>query len=128
VQALSEQLSPGGVSAAVFIEHPCRERRTRSKVRHVSSDSTPEGAQGHGEVVADSGRSLTPKQISAGIVVVVVVVFALLNLQDVTTHWIVGTTHTPLIALVCACLLIGVGIGYAIARRRTQRQRSPTDA
>jgi uncharacterized integral membrane protein len=74
-------------------------------------DATPSGP------AAGKHRNLTPKQITMGVAAVVVVLFALLNFQNVTMHWIVGTTRTPLIIVVVGCLVIGLGIGYLVGRR-----------
>jgi uncharacterized integral membrane protein len=78
----------------------------------------------------DSGlaeKRIPPKQVSRkqatiAVALVVVIVFALLNFQDVTMHWIVGTTHTPLIILVAVCVLIGLGVGFVVGQRRAHRQ------
>jgi len=69
-------------------------------------------------------RTLTSKQIASGTGIVLVLVFALINMQDVTMHWIVGTTHTRLIVLVAICVLIGGGVGFLVARR-THKPPSP---
>jgi uncharacterized integral membrane protein len=76
------------------------------------------------DLARQKSRSLSPKQIAGGGLVVAAAVFALINLQDVTMHWIVGTTHTPLIVLVAACLLTGLAVGFVIGRR----QRAPSQA
>lgn len=81
------------------------------------SETSPERSDASDRAPAKRLQSLTPKQITSAAGIVVVLVFALINLQDVTTHWIVGTTHTPLIVLVAICLLIGGGVGYMVARR-----------
>jgi len=81
------------------------------------SEQTPAPRDEHTPARADRLHSLTRKQAASGVAVVVVAVFALINLQDVTMHWIVGTTHTPLIVLVAICVLIGVGVGYMVGRR-----------
>ena len=81
------------------------------------SETSPERSDARDRALAERLRSLTPKQITSAVGIVVVVVFALINLQDVTMHWIVGTTHTPLIVLIAICLLIGGGVGYMVARR-----------
>ena len=62
--------------------------------------------------------------VLTGVVAVLLVWFALINLQDVTMHWIVGTTHTPLIVLVAICLLIGAGVGFAAGRRSRTTTKS----
>jgi uncharacterized integral membrane protein len=77
----------------------------------TGGDATPSGP------APGKSRNVTRKQATAAVVGVVVIVFALLNFQDVKMHWIVGTTHTPLIILVAVCLLIGIGIGYLLGRR-----------
>jgi len=42
------------------------------------------------------------------------VVFAVLNLDEVNVHWIIGVWRTPLIV---ACLLLGTLIGWIVASR-----------
>jgi uncharacterized integral membrane protein len=80
---------------------------------------SPEGGRGLAE--EQSGRKqVSRKQATIAVVMVVVIVFALLNFQDVTMHWIVGTTHTPLIILVAVCLLIGLGVGFVVGQRRAR--------
>ena len=78
--------------------------------------------------VPAKSRAVTPKQATTAVGVVVVVVFALINLQDATMHWIVGTTHTPLIVLVAGCSLIGLGVGYLIGRRGRAPTRGSHDS
>ena len=87
--------------------------------------------------VPAKSRSVSRKQATTGVAVVVAVVFALINFQDVTMHWIVGTLHTPLIVLVAGCLLIGGGVGFVVGRRKAESgpscsagdlSRSPTVA
>jgi uncharacterized integral membrane protein len=67
-----------------------------------------------------SRKQVSRKQATVAVALVVVIVFALLNFQDVTMHWIVGTTHTPLIILVAVCLLIGLGVGFVVGQRRAR--------
>ena len=47
------------------------------------------------------------------------VVFAVLNLEEVRVHWIVGVWTTPLIIVIAVCLLLGGLIGAVLARRHT---------
>jgi uncharacterized integral membrane protein len=81
------------------------------------SERAPEHLHTGDPAPVQRAHSLTQKQMASGIGVILVVVFALLNLQNVTMHWIVGTTHTPLIVLVAICLLVGGGVGYLVGRR-----------
>jgi uncharacterized integral membrane protein len=48
----------------------------------------------------------------------IAVLFAVLNLDDVEVHWIVGTWTTPLIVVIAVSLLVGAGLGWLVARRR----------
>ncbi len=81
------------------------------------TERAPEHLRAGDPAPAQRQRTITQKQIASGVGVVVVLVFALLNLQSVTIHWIVGTTHAPLIVLVALCLLIGGGVGFLVGRR-----------
>ena len=77
-------------------------------------------------VVPAETRSITPKQATTGVALVLALVFALINFQDVTMHWVVGTTRTPLIILVAGCVLIGLGVGFLLGRRhRPANEASP---
>jgi len=83
----------------------------------MSDEVSPERPAAGSELAKQGERSLSPKQVGSAALVAVVAVFAVLNLQDVTMHWIVGTTHTPLIVLIAFCVLVGVAIGYVVGRR-----------
>jgi uncharacterized integral membrane protein len=77
-------------------------------------------------LVPAKSRSITPKQATTGVALVVAIVFALINFQGVTMHWVVGTTRTPLIILVAGCMLIGLGVGFLLGRRhRPTHEASP---
>ncbi len=60
----------------------------------------------------------TPKTITAVVLVVLIAVFALVNSQDVTIHWIVTTSQTPLIVVIAGCGVVGFAAGWMFARRR----------
>lgn len=49
----------------------------------------------------------------------IAVLFAVLNLEQVRVHWIVGVWTTPLIIVIAVCLLLGGLIGAVLARRRS---------
>ena len=82
------------------------------------ADESPERSRVGGDAVVHEDRSISPKQVATAALVVVVVLFALLNLQGVSMNWVVGTTHTPLIVVVAVCSLIGLAVGFLIGRRR----------
>jgi uncharacterized integral membrane protein len=47
-----------------------------------------------------------------------VVLFAVLNLDDVRVNWILGEWNTPLIVVIVVSLAFGVLLGYLASRRR----------
>lgn len=69
----------------------------------------------HRESPAKRARA---RQIGALILVALGVLFAVLNLDEVSVNWIVGTWRTPLIIVIAVSILVGAGIGFLIGRRR----------
>lgn len=62
--------------------------------------------------------------IAAIVITALVVVFAVLNVDDVKVHWIVTTAQTPLIVVIVVSLLLGVVLDRLLvirARRRRNR-------
>jgi uncharacterized integral membrane protein len=59
--------------------------------------------------------------ITAVVLGVLLVLFAAVNSQPVTIHWIVTTSQTPLIVVIVGCGLIGFAAGWLFARRRASR-------
>ncbi len=49
-----------------------------------------------------------------------VVLFAVLNLDDVQVNWIVATWDTPLIVVILLSLLVGTAIGWIASQRRSR--------
>ena len=66
--------------------------------------------------------SVTAGRIAVGLLVALIVVFAVLNSQSVRMHWIVTTTDTPLFILLVLFALIGLLIGYIVGRRPRGRE------
>lgn len=50
-----------------------------------------------------------------------VVLFAVLNLDEVQVNWIVATWDTPLIIVILLSLLVGTAIGWIATRRRSSQ-------
>ena len=63
----------------------------------------------------------SPKLITAVVLAVLIAVFALVNSQEVTIHWIVTTSQTPLIVVIAGCGAVGFAVGWMFARRRAAR-------
>lgn len=51
------------------------------------------------------------------------VVFAVLNLDEVSVNWIIGTWDTPLIIVIAISVLVGAALGYLVARRGREPAR-----
>jgi uncharacterized integral membrane protein len=68
----------------------------------------------HGEVE----RRSRARQIGVLALTGLAVVFAVVNLDDVSVNWIVGTWHTPLIIVIAVSVVVGAGAGYLVGRRR----------
>jgi uncharacterized integral membrane protein len=79
---------------------------------------------GPSEPAVASERKLSPRTVIAAALGGLVVLFAAVNSQTVTIHWIVTTTQTPLIVVIVGCGLIGFTVGWLLARRAARRARS----
>ena len=64
-----------------------------------------------------SGRNISPKMILAAILVVIVVILAIVNSQDIKVDFVVGDVTLPLFVVIVGSALIGLIIGYFIGRR-----------
>jgi uncharacterized integral membrane protein len=51
------------------------------------------------------------------------VVFAVLNLDEVSVNWIIGTWDTPLIIVIAISVLVGAALGFLAAQRRESRKK-----
>lgn len=70
----------------------------------------------------DHGRER--RALAAGLIGALVVVFALINLNDVRVHWLIATGQTPLIVVIVLAFLLGiVADRLLLARARRKRER-----
>jgi len=69
-------------------------------------------------------RSRAETARTAGILLLVVLVtlFAVLNVNDVKVDWVVGSGHAPLIVVIAVSLLVGMVLAR-LAERLTARRR-----
>ncbi|HEU4657080.1 MAG TPA: LapA family protein [Capillimicrobium sp.] len=65
-------------------------------------------------------RRETVRQVGALVVGGLIVLFAVLNLDDVEVNWIVGTWTTPLILVIGVAFVLGIAAGLLIARGRAR--------
>jgi uncharacterized integral membrane protein len=63
------------------------------------------------------------RAISLVALVVVAIVFALLNLDDVEVHWAFGSGKAPLIVVIVISLLVGIVLTYFAERVSARRRR-----
>ena len=78
-------------------------------MNHRSVEPHASGGGGNGRLIAGA--------ILGGLAVL----FAVLNLDEVRVHWIVGTWFTPLIVVILLSLAIGWILGWLTMRRHRGR-------
>jgi uncharacterized integral membrane protein len=61
--------------------------------------------------------------IALGIVGALIVVFAVVNLNDVKVHWVLATGQTPLIIVIVVAFLLGMLADRLVIRARRKRQQ-----
>jgi uncharacterized integral membrane protein len=62
--------------------------------------------------------------LGLGACLVIAILFAILNLHQVSVNWIVTSSHTPLTIVIAVSFLIGAGVGALVTRRRAAQSRS----
>ena len=72
------------------------------------------------KVVTTTRRKLTARMVAAAVLGAVLVLFAVLNSQDVRVHWLVTTTTGPLIIVILICGALGFAAGWLLVRRSSQ--------
>lgn len=68
-------------------------------------------------------RRETLRQVGALIVGALIVLFAVLNLDDVEVNWVLATATTPLIVVIAVSFALGIAAGLLIARGRARARR-----
>jgi uncharacterized integral membrane protein len=63
-----------------------------------------------------SRRNVSPKLIIVGILVVIVVILALVNSQDINVDFVVADITLPLFVVIVGSALIGLVVGYFLGR------------
>ena len=65
-----------------------------------------------------SQNRLQPHHIVIAVCVVLLLLFAILNIDDVRVDFAVDTVAAPLVVVIALCALLGFVIGWFIGRRR----------
>ena len=63
---------------------------------------------------ADTGRNVNVKLIVVGLLVALLVLFAVLNTHEVGVDWIFDTVSVPMILVIAVSAVIGFGIGFLV--------------
>ena len=66
------------------------------------------------------GEGLSARELIALVLVVLVGLFAVLNLDDVRVDLLVGSVTMSLIVVIVVCALVGFVAGFVVARRRAR--------
>ena len=64
------------------------------------------------------GDGLSVRELFALVLVVLVALFAVLNLEDVNVDLLAGSVTVSLIVVIVVCTLVGFVAGFVVARRR----------
>jgi uncharacterized integral membrane protein len=65
-----------------------------------------------------SQNRIQPHHIVIGVCLVVLAIFAILNVDNVRVDFAVATFDTPLVVLIAICALLGFVMGWFVGRRR----------
>jgi uncharacterized integral membrane protein len=68
-----------------------------------------------------TSRRFGAAQITVAVVAIILLVFALVNLDDVPIDFVVDTVNTPLILVIVICAALGFVLGWFVGRRRDNR-------
>ncbi len=69
---------------------------------------------------ADTGKPSRTRQVVGFGLLGLAVLFAAVNLDEVSVNWVVATWDTPLIIVIAVSLVAGAGLGFLAGRRRRQ--------
>jgi uncharacterized integral membrane protein len=70
---------------------------------------------------AETGKPGRTRQLVGFGLLGLAVVFAAVNLDEVSVNWVVATWDTPLIIVIAVSLVAGAGLGFLAGRRRAAR-------
>jgi uncharacterized integral membrane protein len=93
--------------------------RETSDLEGLTTGSEPTTAPSRGAVAERRDRA---RLIAAGVIGALIVVFAVVNLNDVKVHWLIDTGQTPLIVVIAVAFLLGIVVDRLAIRARRKRQ------
>ena len=66
-----------------------------------------------------TSRRVGARQIIVTVIAIVLLVFALVNLEDANIDFVVGDVTIPLVLVIVICAVLGFVIGWFVGRRKT---------
>ena len=91
-------------------------KRSEKAVVAAPDSPTPKHRPGLG-----MARREQVRLVGAGVLGVLLVAFAILNLDAVEVNWLLGTWSTPLIVVIVVATLFGMAIDRVLVRRSRKR-------
>jgi uncharacterized integral membrane protein len=85
----------------------------------MSGHEQPQGQAPHDE---RRRRREQARRASLLALAALIVAFGVLNFNEVSVNWVVGSGHAPLIIVIVVSLVVGVVLGH-FAERRSARRR-----
>ncbi len=67
------------------------------------------------------------RRIAIGVLIGIVVIFALFNLDEVKVSWVVTTWKTPLVVVIVVSALLGALVGILVDRKKHRAPSPPPD-
>jgi uncharacterized integral membrane protein len=102
----------------------------RARLPVGSGGATLQGTMDSETARGAPARRDQAKLVVAGVLGGLIVVFALVNLDEVEVNWLVTTAETPLIVVIAVSFLVGGAIGALALRRigagRRRKRPRPT--
>ena len=74
------------------------------------------------DVTHDDGRKVNVKLIVIGVLVALLLVFALLNTHEVGIDWIFDTVRVPAILVIAICAVLGFAMGFLVRGHLASRR------
>lgn len=88
----------------------------------MSAQGTPQEQDGAQKPPRQRTGKETARNVVGGVIGVYIVVFAVLNLEDVQVDWVFGSGRAPLLIVIVISLLAGIVLTY-FAERRSRKRR-----
>lgn len=89
----------------------------------MSDDIQEPGKVTRADDVGREERKITPRHVVALVLIGLLVIVAVLNLDDTSVDLIVKSVQLPLIVVIAVAGFVGFAIGWLLSARREKRRR-----